>query len=200
MLGVSLGLILAGVALWPRRPAAPVDVTVSSVAALPEVERSALVLKEGRLHLRDEIFSGLIVEHYPDGGLRSRSAVSNGLLHGLSEGWFTNQVLQVSEHFEGGVSHGERLRWDEQGRQMASAQIVHGRIEGVFRRWHANGVLSEEMTMKNGEAEGLSRAWYPSGCLQAEVTMAQGKIQVQNRYKDGEHPPTAKPLAKAEAP
>lgn len=197
-LGVCLVMLLVGVTLWPRHPAPPVAVgePASAEVALPELERSALTLKEGRLHLGDGIFTGLMLEHYPDGGLKSRSAISNGLLHGLSEGWFTNQVRQVAEHFVNGVSHGERLRWDEQGRKLAAAQIVDGKIEGVFRRWHTNGVLSEEVTMKNGEAEGLSRSWYSSGSLQAEVRLAQGKILEQHRYKDGERPANAESLAR----
>ncbi len=201
-LGVCLVVLLACVTGWQWYPAPRVarEESASPETALPEVERPDLALKAGRLHLGDRLFTGQMLEHYPDGVLKSRSAVSNGLLHGLSEGWFTNQVQQVAEHFVNGVSHGERLRWDEQGRKLAAAQIVHGKIEGVFRRWHTNGVLSEEVTMKNGEAEGLSRAWYPSRCLQAEITMAQGKVLVQRRYPDGERPPTAEPLAQTGKP
>ena len=47
-------------------------------AVLPEVERSALVLKDGQLRLGDRIFTGLMLEHYPEGLLKSRSVISNG--------------------------------------------------------------------------------------------------------------------------
>ena len=199
--GVSL---LAGVLLWQRRPVpVPAPVVVDSTPVgetLPEAERTELVLKEGRLHLGDVIFTGLMVEHYPGGVLKSRTGVSNGLLHGVSEGWFTNAVRQVAEHFVNGVSHGERLRWDEEGRQVAAAQIDQGKIVGQFRRWHANGQLAEEVTMKNGEPDGLARSWYASGSLQAEVKLEQGKVLEQHRYKEGESRATTGPLAKISPP
>ncbi len=151
---------------------------------LPEVERSKLVLREKRLELDGKAFTGWMLELYPDGLLKSRSAISNGVLHGVSEGWFTNRTMQVSEHFVNGVSHGERRLWDEAGRPVSAAQIEHGRIVGVFQRWHANGQLSEEITMKDGQPEGLSRAWYPSGRLKSEATMSHGTVKSQRRYED----------------
>lgn len=193
---------LAGAVLWFRReaPESGGAKSAHSEAALPEVERSALVLKDGQLRLGDRSFTGLMLEHYPNGLLKSRSVISNGVLHGLSEGWFTNQTLQVSEHFVNGISHGERLRWDAEGRKVAAAQIVHGKIEGVFRRWHENGVVAEEVTMTNGEPEGLSRAWYSSGFLKAEVRLVHGQVKDQHRYKDGERRDAEGALGKVGAP
>lgn len=200
MLLVLVGL--AGAVFWIRREARVTrgNEPARTEAALPEVERSALVLKDGQLHLGDRIYTGLMLEHYPGGVLKSRSVVSNGVLNGLSEGWFTNQTLQVMEHFVNGVSHGERLRWDAEGRKVAAAQIVHGKIEGVFRRWHENGVVAEEVTMTNGEPEGLSRAWYPSGFLKAEVRLVGGQVKDQHRYKDGERREAGEALGKVGAP
>ena len=40
----------------------------------------------------DHAVHGNMVEYYAPGRLQSRSVVSNGLLHGLSEGWHTNGV------------------------------------------------------------------------------------------------------------
>jgi len=203
--GLAIFLVvlgLAGVSLWFGRGVLESDGAKSAPAevVLPEVERSALVLKDGQLRLGDRIYTGLMLEHYPNGVLKSRSVVSNGVLHGLSEGWFTNQTLQVSEHFVNGISHGERLRWDAEGRKVAAAQIVHGKIEGVFRRWYENGVVAEEVTMTNGEPEGLSRAWYPSGFLKAEVRLVHGQVKDQHRYKDGERRDADGALDKVRAP
>jgi antitoxin component YwqK of YwqJK toxin-antitoxin module len=128
------------------------------------------------------------IERYPDGRIKSRSAVSNGVLEGLSEGWHTNGVKQVEEYFHAGVSHGRRVKWYESGRKCSEAAIVNGKIEGVFRRWHENGVLAEEIPMANNRPEGLSRAYYPSGCLKAEATLRDGKVVAQQFWKDGEQP------------
>ena len=155
-------------------------------APLPEVDRSLLVLQRGRLQYAAQPFSGYMTERYAGGSLKSRSAVSNGLLHGVSEGWHTNQMLEVREHFVNGVSHGQRIRWDGQGRKVSEAQIVGGKIEGIFQRWHDNGVLAEEVEMKNGQPEGLSRAWHLSGYLKAEVVISHGQVSKRHSYADGE--------------
>ena len=182
--GIRLAIALLGLALaavfWLRTASTP------TLAALPEVDRSKLVLKESWLEWNGHPFTGWMLEQYPDGLLKSRSAISNGVLHGLSQGWFTNQILQVSEHFTNGVSHGERRRWDEQGRRVSRAQIEGGKIAGLFRRWHENGIIAEEITMKNGEEDGPARSWYPSGFLKAEITMAEGKAKSQTNYADGQ--------------
>lgn len=162
------------------------SITPSVSAPLREVERTDLVLNAGRLEWNGHPLDGWLVEHYPGGGLKSRSAVAQGRLHGLSEGWFTNEVRQVAEHFVDGVSHGERLRWTEQGKPVSSARIEHGRIVGVFRRWHDNGAVAEEITMKDGESDGPCRVWYPSGFLKAEATYSHGKVVTRTQHKDGE--------------
>jgi hypothetical protein len=195
-IGAAIAVLGIGIAVISFRPAASLPI----LAALPEVERPKLVLNQNRLKLDGQVFTGWMLEHYPDGLLKSRSAISNGVLHGISEGWFTNQTLQVSEHFVNGVSHGERLQWDEMGRPVSAAQVVNGAIDGVFQRWHKNGTLSEEITMKAGRADGLSRAWYPSGFLKSELTLAHGIVKSQHLYKDGERRDSAGTLAREGAP
>jgi hypothetical protein len=175
-------------ALWSGRAPEPAAEPGGSWLA---AERSLLTLRDGRLYLSAQPFTGFMIEKFAGGELRSRSAVSNGVLHGLSEGWHTNRVLEVREEFVHGTSHGRRLRWDQLGRKVSEAHIVDGKIEGVFRRWHDNGTLAEELTMKHGEPEGWSRAWYPSGCVKAEANVLQGKVTARHLYPDGEKPDLA---------
>lgn len=172
---------LAGAALHLKRN--------RSQAAKQEVLRERLTLREGTL-CQDGAprvpFAGSMVERYEDGGIKSRSAVSSGVLEGLSEGWYTNGQKQVEERFHAGVSHGLRTKWYEGGQKFSEANIVAGKIEGVFRRWHDNGVLAEEIAMKAGQPDGLSRAYFPSGSLKAEATLRNGKVMEQHFWKDGE--------------
>lgn len=147
-------------------------------AAPLELTRQELVFTNGLNFRRGETnpFTGFLTEHYAAGGLRSRSAISNGLLHGLSQGWHTNSQLQVEEHFAGGVSHGPRTRWFANGTKESEATIVRGVIEGVFRKWHTNGVLAQEISMSNGVPHGLSRAFAPDGALKKQVSVSNGVV------------------------
>jgi antitoxin component YwqK of YwqJK toxin-antitoxin module len=157
-------------------------------AALPEVPASELTLRDGLLYHGDQPmpFAGAMVENFPNGELKSRSAVRGGVLEGLSEGWHANGRIQIREIFKNGVSHGLREKWYEDGTKMSEGAIAEGKHEGWFRRWHENGVLAEEVMMRHGEPDGLSRAFYPSGFLKAEATLQNGTVLEQRSWADGE--------------
>jgi antitoxin component YwqK of YwqJK toxin-antitoxin module len=156
--------------------------------ALAEVARANLQLRDGRLYQvgRTNPFTGFMVEFYPHHAPLSRSVLSNGLLNGLSEGWYTNGQIQVREYFTNGVSHGFREKWHENGKKMSEANIVEGKIEGTFRRWHDNGQLAEQIEMKQGAPDGAAAAYYPSGCLKARTRAQAGKVIDQKIWNDGE--------------
>lgn len=182
---------LAGVvvAYWLWRAPAP--------ATARQAPISELVLRDGRMHWRDEAapFTGVIFDRYLDGALKSRSTMVDGLLHGVSEGWYTNGVLQVREHFRRGVSHGRRTKWSLEGHKTSEAMIQDGKITGTFRRWHENGTLAEEVEMKDGQPHGLSRAYHPDGSLKAEARLEAGRVLEQHFFRPGERPAAA--LARA---
>ncbi|MBM3880721.1 MAG: toxin-antitoxin system YwqK family antitoxin [Verrucomicrobia bacterium] len=163
--------------------------------SIPEARRDTLTLHEGRLCRLGETtpFSGLMLEFYPDGTLQSRSSLSNGLLHGLSEGWHTNGQLQVSERFHASISHGLRTKWYPNGQKLSEATVSTGQIEGVFRRWHEDGSLAQEVTMKAGQPDGLARSYFASGFVQAEARLQDGQLIEQQFWNDHEHqrPPLA---------
>jgi antitoxin component YwqK of YwqJK toxin-antitoxin module len=145
---------------------------------LEQVGRERLVLREGRWMKTDKtnLFTGLMVDFYPDGTLQSRSAVSNGLLHGVSEGWWTNAVLAVRETFREGRSHGVRTKWDIEARRISETDIREGRIDGFHREWHTNGQLAVEAAMASGLPSGRSRRWSPDGALVGQWSLSNGVV------------------------
>lgn len=178
LLAVAIGV---GCFIWlpPKEVKAP----------LPEERsRSELEVREGRFYLAGDArpFTGLITDLYDGGELKSRSTVSNGLLEGLSEGWYTNGQRQVEEYFAGGVSHGRRTKWYPSGSKLSEAMIVNGQLDGIFQRWHENGQMSERVEMSEGRPNGLSLAYHPSGSLKARVRLEEGKVLEQQSWADGE--------------
>ena len=157
-----------------------------------EILLSFTVRTNGRIHVSGSAaaLTGRVVEFYRGGGMKSRTEVSNGLLDGLSEGWFTNGVQQVSEPFRQGKSHGLRTKWYASGKKLSEASIVDGVLSGPFQKWHENGQLSQEIEMQTGEAHGRSRAWFESGFLKALVTLTNGIVVEQAFYEDGQQKET----------
>ena len=159
-------------------------------AATAATERTAseLVRQADRLCEKDggRPFTGWLVERYPDAALKSRSWLSNGVLQGISEGWYTNGTLQVREHYAAGVSKGEVTRWSEDGAKESEGTALDGKLEGVFRRWYPTGRLSDEVRFSAGVPEGLSQAWHPDGSLKAEVRHQNGVIVERRFWRSGE--------------
>ena len=165
-----------------RRPAPQLPV------AAPDVPRREMVQRDGRWYRTGQAspFSGCMVDYYHGGGPLSRSQISNGLLNGVSEAWYTNGQMQVREHFKDGVSHGLREKWYENGTRLSLATIVDAKVTGTFRSWHDNGQLSEQIEMKLGRPDGVAFAYYHSGFLKAETTMHDGQVQERKVWNDGE--------------
>jgi len=157
----------------------------------PEAPRSQLTVRDGHWYRWGEAtpFTGVIVDTYESGALKSRVTVSNGLLEGLSEGWFTNGQCQIQETFRAGVSHGLRTKWHANGRKMSEAPVVDGKLEGKFHRWGEDGSLSEEVEMKGGAADGISRAYHPDGSLRAQARLENGRVLEQEFWPPGERMP-----------
>ena len=143
-----------------------------------QVSRNQLVLQQGRLMKTSQTnaFTGLMVEFYPDGTLQSRSVVSNGLLHGVSEGWHTNGVLAVTEVFVDGKSHGTRTKWDAASNRIAETTISAGQIHGSHREWYTNGQPALEMSMVDGKAQGLAQKWNPDASLAGQWVLSNGVV------------------------
>ncbi len=191
---IACALVLGGIValLIHRRP----PVTPEMVIAVPlELSRTNLVLEAGRLRQTGSAspFGGIMTDRYPDGVLRSRSAIADGLLHGLSEGWYTNAQLQVTEHFRGGVSHGERIKYYPDGTRQSVGTVVDGKLEGTFRRWHPNGQLAETLELRAGIPHGPAQSFYPSGYVKTQATLEAGKVTVTRSWNDGEQPNPASP-------
>ena len=174
--------VMAGLFLMRSRP------HLQTAVEWPTVARSNLVLRAGCWYLLQSTnaFTGWLVDAYPDGTLHSRIAVSNGLLNGVCESWFTNGVIQSREYFKGSVSDGRREEWFANGQRRTQADIVNGKMEGMFRRWYDDGQLAEEIEMKHGQPDGLAMAYYRSGFIKAETRARDGQVSEQKRWTDGE--------------
>ena len=182
ILGV-LGIV--GFVVLSKRP----DPSPTGTAGLPaplELLRSELELVGKQLHRAGDTnaFTGLMLDRYPGGSLQSRSMVSNGLLHGLSEGWHTNGQMQVSEQFKEGVSHGLRTKWHSNGTKLSEVPIVDGKLQGTFRRWSEKGALLEQVEFVEGQPDGVALAYFESGAMKSRTTLKSGSVVEQQSWPE----------------
>ncbi len=173
LLGVGilclLVLLVGAQFFWSRA-------VVVTVSKLVELSLTNAVQKNGRFFASDGVvpFSGILVDYYPSGALRSRTSIQEGRIDGLSRGFYENGQLQIEERFRAGVSHGLRTKWRADGSKLSAGKIVNGVFDGKFVKWHPNGTISQEISMKEGQAHGVSKSWDEEGGLLSEVSMTQG--------------------------
>jgi antitoxin component YwqK of YwqJK toxin-antitoxin module len=156
--------------------------------AIEEASPGSLQMREGRWYCHGgvEPFTGILCDYYANGARKSRSAVSNGFLEGVSEGWHTNGQKQITEFYRAGISHGTRTKWHETGSKLSEVTVVDGKLEGTFYRYYEDGQLAESITLRNGLPDGPSCSYYPSGFLKVEARLANGRLIEQKLWNDGE--------------
>jgi antitoxin component YwqK of YwqJK toxin-antitoxin module len=162
-----------------------------------EVPRSDLVLSDGR-RVRagtTTAFTGVIVEHYTSGAVKSRTVVSSGVLHGISEGYHTNGVMQMREHFRNRLSDGPREKWYLSDKKMAEAMIQGGKLNGLFGRWDEARVLVEEIQLRDDKPDGVALAFHPDGSIKARVKMQGSTVIERGELRTDEMPATQSPRA-----
>lgn len=180
----GLLILIGGAVMWLRPSTEPPP--PDPPPSVRQVELADTYKTNDLTYVKGEAapFNGQIVEHYRDGQRKSQTDISDGLLEGMSFGWFTNGTMQVEEPFQAGKAHGKRTKWRIDGTKLSEAEIVNGELHGVFRRWHENGELSQRVPMQNGKPHGESLAWHPNGNLKARVTLTNGVVVTQEFFDE----------------
>lgn len=174
---------VAAVLLWPSRTPPPAP-------PIPEVDRTQLVLDNGKLRRTNETapFIGWMTSTYPGGAPQSRSMVSNGVLHGISQGWHTNGTLQITEFFENGVSHGTRTKYFESGATQSVGHVVLGKLEGAFTRYDEQGAVAEEIVLRDGTPDGVSTSYHPNGKIKVRARLEKGVLRESESFDETGNP------------
>ena len=162
--------VVATILLWPEDSSQP--------TVVHERTRDELVLRDGRLHVKEEKapFKGRLIENYGKDARKLEIPIQEGKAHGLSMGWFEDGQMETQETFVEGVSHGVRTRWYPSGAKKSETTIVDGVANGLHVDWHDNDKDNKaaEATMVDGQAHGLAESWYPSGKLKSRVQLENG--------------------------
>src|SRR5215213_5054941 len=79
-----------------------------------------------------KLFTGVAFRAAPDGQIESEQEYREGMLAGVSRGWFAPGQLESEAHFSGGLLHGVRRGWYETGRPAYEEAFERGvRLRGT---------------------------------------------------------------------
>jgi hypothetical protein len=108
---------------------------------MPRVDFEDLDLGDNQLITwKDQPFTGIAVEFFPNGTLCSEVPHLDGVRHGLLRAWYpSGQLREEASLWQGGV-HGYKREWDEQGR-LISEMIGELGIRTAEKTWDDQGRL-----------------------------------------------------------
>src|SRR4030095_9699772 len=72
-------------------------------------------LSEGVFLFNGQPFTGLGVDHHPDGSRSGAVPFETGREHGVSRSWHRNGQLAVETTYVHGIKHGPKREWFEDG-------------------------------------------------------------------------------------
>lgn len=136
--------------------------------------------------------------YYNNGRIKEKSNTVDGVLNGLSEGWFDNGNKWYSETYTDGKlngtqtiyfynempksvdifrddhKNGEEKLYNFKGELTFTANYLDDKLEGIGRSYFADGKIKDEVMYKNDLANGTYKLYYKSG-----------KLNQQGDFKDG---------------
>jgi antitoxin component YwqK of YwqJK toxin-antitoxin module len=97
-------------------------------------------------------FTGVAYQMAKGGWLESEVEYRDGLANGPGKSWFPSRSLAAECRTAGGVYHGLRRQWHENGRSAAEEMYEHG-ICLWRRRWDAEGNQIEDFRLKETDRD-----------------------------------------------
>ncbi|WOK07354.1 hypothetical protein RT717_01800 [Imperialibacter roseus] len=128
---------------------------------------------EGRLHHKDRLFSGYLVEYYPDGTLKTRSAYSGGLLESVSYGYYPTGEVMYARLYVKGEKHGTHAGYYPDGSLKFRYHFVAGKSVGNHQEWYENGLLAKDLNYVNGQPFGSQKMWRPDGKIRSNYVIRE---------------------------
>ena len=134
-----------------------------------------LTRKNGIMYYRGERYTGYVSEKYHDETLKLSIPFNNGVRHGISKEWYSNNQLKSVKYFCYGKSTGFHRGYWATGGKRFFYRYKHGTQHGTQIEWHENGNISRKNRMKNGQLSGAQKGWREDGDLKFNFTYIDGK-------------------------
>ncbi len=103
-------------------------------------ELELVVRDDQYMFWKGQPFTGVAVEFFPDGTLRSEVYHVDGVEHGPKREWYPSGQIQDEATIWHGGLHGYKRIWDEQGR-LISEELGELGIGIAEKRWDEQGRL-----------------------------------------------------------
>ncbi|MBT6959414.1 MAG: hypothetical protein HN996_13395 [Opitutae bacterium] len=126
---------------------------------------------------KEDPFSGVSIEYYPDGTKRNIYTWEKGQENGLHTVWHEETGLKKQEVlYSEGLMDGIAIKWHMDGRLRSLEHYAKGKKHGLFLGWHPNGQLANAGFYEEDQPSGLNIEKGPDGELIKEILYRDGKL------------------------
>lgn len=137
---------------------------------------SNLTIQKELLLLQHEKFSGFIYELAENKkDTLFYNGYLNGLLHGLSKKWYSNNNVLEIRGYEKGKKQGKQISFWENGLKRFEFTANQNQYEGRMQEWDISGRLTHLSNYKNGQEFGEQKMWNTNGKIRSNYIIKNGR-------------------------
>lgn len=140
-----------------------------------EASDSLLAWKIGMMTYRNAPFSGVLMERYADGRVKSKTEYVNGKRHGIAMQWYPDGIVKEVRYYTAGAKVGVHTGWWPHGEVRFSYAFKDGVYHGDFREWYESGQPARAFYYQDGRETGAQKAWRENGKLYVNLVYKNGR-------------------------
>lgn len=132
-----------------------------------------------KLKSNGQVFTGKIVEYFPDGRPKLWREVKDGFADGLWLEWLENGNLRYRAYWKKGKGDGLWQYFHDNGTLRSEGFYNEDLAEGVHYEWHDNGQIRVKRIYRNNKQNGVLTFYLPSGEVEKVEIYENGVKVVQ---------------------
>lgn len=110
-------------------------------------------------------YTGIYVEEYPDGVMKTQISISKGKKNGLMKLFYPDGSINELRMYKNNLMHGTWVTFNDKGIKTAEANYALDKKNGKWYIWDETGILRYDMTYFEGNKAGTWLMWNEKGEL-----------------------------------
>ena len=137
---------------------------------------SAIAMQQDLMTYRSKLYSGFVVEKYPNGQLAAKNGFVNGKLEGMQLKWYPDGSKMEARAYTANRKDGKHLAWWPNGKRKFLYLIENDTPVGVHYEWYEDGKLyALNSYNKEGQPEGKQQMCYDNGQIKSNYVIKEGR-------------------------
>lgn len=122
------------------------------------------------------LIPGVLLQHFPNGQIKSKATTYGGFLHGAYTEWHPNGQIYMKVNYVNGLMCGPCETYHPNGQVERKLYFnAAGELEGPYAIYYPDGTSHTHTFFHAGQFHGSYRTFYPDGSLEVSILYEHGK-------------------------